>query len=73
VVADAGLDKLQKVLLAMTPGDVLSAARASQISGLDEAHCDVILTRLMRAGLLIRLQHDVYYRCGLGRAESGPT
>jgi hypothetical protein len=73
MVADGGLDKLQEFLLAMTPGDVLSAARASQISGLDEAQCEAVLTSLMRAGLMIRLQHDAYLRCRLGRAENRPT
>ena len=66
---DAGLDKLQEFLLAMTPGDELSAARASEISGLDEARCDAVLTALMRAGLMIRLQHDAYVRCRLERVE----
>ena len=73
MVADKGLDKLQEFLLAMTPGDVLSAARASQISGLDEARCDAVLTALMQAGLMMRLQHDAYVRCRLVRPEGGPT
>jgi hypothetical protein len=57
----------------MTPGDVLSAARASQISGLDEARCDAVLTALMHAGVMMRLQHDAYVRCRLVRAEGGST
>ena len=65
MVLDAGLDKLQELLLAMTPGDQVSAARASEISGLDEAYCDAVLTALMRAGLMMRLQHDAYVRCRL--------
>jgi hypothetical protein len=70
---DAGLDKLQEFLLAMTPGDELSAARASQISGLDEAHCDAVLTALMRAGLMMRLQRDAYVRCRLERTHREST
>ena len=70
---DLGLDKLQDFLLAMTPGDEVSAARASAISGLDEAHCDLVLTALMRAGLMIRLQHDAYVRCRLEHGAVEPT
>jgi len=70
---DTGLDKLQAFLLAMTPGDQLSAARASEISGLDEAYCATVLTALMRAGLMMRLQHDAYVRCRLEHAEGHPT
>jgi len=65
MVLDAGLEKLQELLLSMTPGDQVSAARASEISGLDEAYCDAVLAALMRAGLMMRLQHDAYVRCRL--------
>ena len=60
---DPGLNKLQEFLLAMEPGDEVSVARATEISGLNEAHCDAVLGALMRAGLMIRLQHDAYVRC----------
>lgn len=66
---NAGLDKLQEFLLAMSPGDELSVARAVEISGLNEKRCDEVLTALMRAGLMMRLQHDAYVRCRLQVAE----
>jgi hypothetical protein len=65
LVLDAGLDKLQDFLLGMAPGDELSVSRASEISGLDHKLCDSVLDALMRAGLMIRLQHDAYIRCRL--------
>ncbi len=71
MVLDAGLDKLQKYLLAMSPGDEVSAASASLISGLDEQRCEVVLSALMNAGLMMRLQHDAYVRCRLNVAEQG--
>jgi predicted transcriptional regulator of viral defense system len=65
VSTDAGLDKLQEFLLAMTPGDEVSVARAAEISGLDPKRCDEVLSALMRAGVMMRLQHDAYVRCRL--------
>ena len=65
LLVDAGLDKLQEFLLAMAPGDQVSASRASQISGLDEQRCEVVLNALMHAGLMMRLQHEAYVRCRL--------
>jgi hypothetical protein len=65
LVIDAGLDKLQDLLLAMVPGDEVSVARAVEVSGLDEAQCDAVLDALMRAGLMIRLQPGEYVRCRL--------
>jgi len=62
---DIGLDKLQDFLLAMAPGDEVSARHAAEISGLDHKRCDAILDALMRAGLMMRLQHDAYVRCRL--------
>jgi hypothetical protein len=62
---DAGLDKLQEFLLAMAPGDEVSVARAVEISGLDAKRCDAVLSALMHAGLMMRLQHDAYVRCRL--------
>ena len=67
---NAGLDKLQEFLLEMSPGDEVSVARAVDISGLDEKRCDEVLTALMRAGLMMRLQHDAYVRCRLQVAET---
>jgi hypothetical protein len=69
LVIDAGLDKLQEFLLAMSPGDEVSAARAAEISGLDERRCDVVLGALVQAGLMMRLQQDAYVRCRLRVAE----
>jgi hypothetical protein len=65
---DIGLDKLQDFLLAMSPGDEVSARQAAEISGLDHQRCDDILDALMRAGLMMRLQHDAYVRCRLEAA-----
>jgi hypothetical protein len=65
LVLDAGLDKLQELLLAMVPGDEVSIGRAMAVSGLERSQCDAVLDALMRAGLMIRLQHDAYVRVGL--------
>ena len=62
---DTGIDKLQDLLLAMAPGDEVSAERAAEISGLDYKRCDAVLDALMRAGLMMRLQGDAYVRCRL--------
>lgn len=67
VLIDHGLNKLQEFLLTMEPGDEVSVARAKEISGLNEAHCDAVLEALMRAGLMIRLQHNAYVRCRISR------
>ena len=67
---DIGLDKLQDFLLAMAPGDEVSARHAAEISGLDHKRCDAILDALMRAGLMMRLQHDAYVRCRLETTET---
>jgi len=65
---DAGFDKLQEFLLSMTPGDTVSVARAVEISGLDQARCDAVLSALLRAGLM-RMQQDAYVRCRLRSFE----
>jgi hypothetical protein len=65
LIIDAGLDKLQEFLLAMAPGDEVSVTRAVEISGLGQKRCDEVLSALMRAGLMMRLQHDAYVRCRL--------
>jgi len=67
---DPGLNKLQDFLLAMEPGDEVSVARAQAISGLNESFCEAVLGALMRAGLMIRLQHNAYVRC---RIDQGPS
>ena len=70
VAVDEGLDKLQEFLLGMSPGDEVSVARAVEISGLGHERCDAVLSALMRAGLMMRLQHDAYVRCRLQVAET---
>jgi hypothetical protein len=70
---DTGIDNLQDFLLAMAPGDEVSARRAAQISGLDYKRCDAVLDALMQAGLMMRLQNDTYVRCRLKRRETEPT
>jgi len=70
---DAGLDKLQDFLLAMAPGDEVSARHAAELSGLDHKQCDASLDELMRAGLMMRLQHDAYVRCRLELSQSSST
>jgi hypothetical protein len=61
---DAGFDKLQDFLLAMTPGDQVSVDRAAEISGLDTGRCNAVLSALLRAGLM-RQQQDLFVRCRL--------
>jgi hypothetical protein len=70
LVIDPGLDKLQELLLGMVPGDELTVARAVQVSGLDEAQCDAVLDKLMKAGLMTRPQPGDYVRCRLDVAEA---
>jgi hypothetical protein len=69
---DAGLDKLQELVLAMAIGDEVSPRRAAEISGLDPLDCESMLDALVRAGLMIRLQHDAYVRCRLADPGNGP-
>jgi hypothetical protein len=64
-LAGTGFDKLQEFLLTMAPGDEVSTQRAAEISGLDRDRCNAVLDALMRAGLMMRLQHDAYVRCRL--------
>jgi len=70
---DAGFDRLQDFLLAMAPGDEISAQHAAEISGLGRKRCDAILDALMRVGLMTRLQHEAYVRCRLETAGQQPT
>jgi hypothetical protein len=69
---DAGFDKLQEFLLAMTPGDRVSVERAAEISGLDVGRCDAVLSALLRAGLM-RQQQDAYVRCRLHTPDQQTT
>ena len=62
LVVDAGLDKLQQLLLAMCEGDEISVPQATRISGLQATQCEAVLEALTRAGLLIRVQGDAYIR-----------
>lgn len=63
LVIDPGLDKLQELLLSMSPGDEVSVARAIEVSGLDQSQCDAVLEALMRAGFMVRLAQGGYARC----------
>ena len=65
LVIDPGMDKLQELLLAMAPGDEVSVARATEVSGLDQSQCDAVLEGLMRAGFMVRIDHGAYARCQL--------
>ena len=71
LVLDAGLDKLQELLLAMAEGDEVSLPDAMKISGLQAEPCEVVLEALARAGLMVRLQSDAYVRRHL--ADSAPA
>ena len=62
---DAGFDRLQELLLEMSPGDQISVGRAAEISGLALEQCDAVLNALLHAGLMMRLQHDAFVRCRL--------
>jgi hypothetical protein len=59
---DAGLDKLQDLLLTMSAGDEVSLPHAMQISGLPAPQCEAVLEALSRAGLMVRSQGDAYVR-----------
>ena len=65
LVIDPGMDKLQELLLAMSPGDEVSVARATEVSGLDQSQCGAVLEGLMRAGFMVRLDQGGYARCQL--------
>jgi len=65
LVIDPGMDKLQELLLAMAPGDEVSVARATEVSGLNQSQCDAVLEGLMRAGFMVRLNQGGYARCQL--------
>jgi len=71
--SDAGLDKLQEYLLAMEPGDEISVVRACDTSGLAADTCEAVLDALMRAGLMMRLQHDAYVRVRLAERQPGKS
>ena len=62
---DPGRVKLQELMLAMAPGEKVSVRRASEISGLDPIGSERVLDALVRAGLMVRLEHDAYVRCRL--------
>ena len=65
LLIDPGMDKLQELLLAMSPGDEVSVAQATEVSGLDQSQCDAVLQGLMRAGFMVRLDQGGYARCQL--------
>jgi len=69
LVLDSGLDKLQTFLLEMIPGEELTVDRAAEISGLNRQTCAAVLAALTNAGLMLRLQNDVYIRSHLPPPE----
>ncbi len=69
LVIDEGLDKLQAFLLQMAPGQDVNPRDAAELSGLEVRHCDVVFHALVRAGLMIRLEHDSYRRCALDTTD----
>ena len=72
LVIDPGLDKLQELLLAMSPGDEVSVTRATEVSGLNHTQCDAVLDALMRAGFMVRQAQGAYVRCQLDVMRSAP-
>ena len=62
LVVDAGLDKLQELLLGMSEGDEISVPHAAEASGLAADQCEAVLEALTRAGLMMRLHGDAYIR-----------
>jgi hypothetical protein len=62
LVLDAGLDKLQELLLGMGEGDEVRVPDAANISGLRSEQCEAVLEALARAGLMVRGQDDAYVR-----------
>jgi DNA-binding IclR family transcriptional regulator len=49
---NAGLDRLQNVLLGLRDGDGLACAEAARNCGLSEQNCRTVLEGLTRAGLM---------------------
>lgn len=68
---DAGLDKLQALLLEMAAGDEVSLPYAIHISGLEAAQCEAVLDELTRAGLMSRAASDTYVRRHLADSATG--
>ena len=71
IVIDAGLDKLQTLLLEMAAGDQVSLPYAIYISGLEAAQCEAVLGALTRAGLMTRATSDTYERRHLAASATG--
>jgi DNA-binding IclR family transcriptional regulator len=62
LVLDAGLDKLQVLLLSMSEGDEVSVPEAMKTSGLPASQCEAVLQALTRAGLMVRAEGNTYVR-----------
>jgi hypothetical protein len=62
LVLDAGLDRLQTLLLGMVEGDEVSLPKAMEVSGLPAPQCEAVFEALTRAGLMIRAEGDAYVR-----------
>lgn len=61
-VIDAGLDKLQQLLLEMAEGDEVSVPHAAAVTGLQARQCEAVLEALTRAGLMARQADAAYVR-----------
>jgi DNA-binding IclR family transcriptional regulator len=57
-----GLDRLQRVLLAMQHGDELACDEAARLSGLNPDVCRTVLEGLTRAGLMSHESDDRFVR-----------
>jgi DNA-binding IclR family transcriptional regulator len=62
VSVNEGFDRLQRLLLAMRAGDDLTAADASEVTGLNEGVCRAVLEGLERAGLMARNEDERFVR-----------
>jgi len=65
-----GFDRLQRLLLAMRPGDDLTAADAAEVTGLNEQVCRAVLEGLARAGLMAPEPDDRFVRKSLDLTSS---
>lgn len=71
-IVNEGFDRLQRLLLAMRPGDELRPVDAARVSGLAEHTCLAVLQGLERAGLMLREAQDEqrFVRCTLDVMQS---
>jgi DNA-binding IclR family transcriptional regulator len=65
-----GLDRLQRLLLAMRTGDDLRCQEAARLSGLSETTCRTVLESLTRAGLMSEESDGRFVRRSLDAVTS---